>query len=77
MKYPTPEREGHWWAKLCLHDEPDLNSVDWEVVQVWDNNGNERNGAPPFLVHVPGVQESQPLDHFIWGPPVHKPHELK
>jgi len=77
MKYPTPEREGHWWAKLKMHDNPDLNSVDWEVVQVWDNNGNERNGAPPYLASVPGVEGSHPLDAFVWGPPVHKPHELK
>jgi hypothetical protein len=35
--YPTPDREGHFWAKLKLHDNPDLNSVGWEVVQVFEN----------------------------------------
>lgn len=35
--YPTPDREGHWWAKLKLAENPDDNSTGWEVVQVFDN----------------------------------------
>lgn len=72
MKYPTPVREGHWWAKLKLHDEPDLNSVDWEVVQVVDNGG-----PSPVMASVPGIEDSQPIDAFVWGPEVVKPVELK
>lgn len=76
MAYATPAREGHWWAKLKLHDNPDLVSVDWEVVQVFDNNGSEANGAPPFMASVPGIEGGQPIDAFVWGPAVQKPKEL-
>lgn len=74
MKYPTPAREGHWWAKLRLHDNPDLNSVNWEVVQVFDNNGE---GNERYMASVPGVEGGQPIDAFVWGPPVHLPEGLK
>jgi hypothetical protein len=80
-KYPTPEKEGHYWAKLRLHDEPDQNSTDWEVVQVFDNilrpwcEADIETGEC-MMVHVPGLGESQPIDHFIWGPEVVKPTEL-
>lgn len=74
-RFPTPAREGHFWAKLKLHDNPDLNSVNWEVVQVFENGGDPK--GPEFhMASVPGVQGSQPLDYFVWGPPVHKPAEL-
>lgn len=75
--YPMPAREGHWWAKLRLADQPDgeeWNSPDWEVVQVHDNNGE---GDEAFMVAVPGVPRAQRLDAFVWGPPVHLPEELK
>lgn len=73
MKYPAPGREGHWWAKLKLHDNPDLNSADWEVVQVFDNNGT---GDEAFMASVPGIEGAQRIDAFVWGPPVHLPPEL-
>lgn len=72
--YPTPAREGHWWAKLKLAENPDDNSVDWEVVQVFDNNGE---GDEAFRVAVPGIERSNSRDAFVWGPPVHKPDDLK
>lgn len=72
--YPTPTREGHWWAKLKLADNPDDNSVNWEVVQVFDNNGT---GDLAFMASVPGIQSANRLDAFVWGPPVHLPDELK
>lgn len=72
-RYPTPAREGHWWAKLKLHDNPDLNSVNWEVVQVFDNNGHD---DLEFMVSVPGIEGGQRIDAFAWGPPVHLPPEL-
>lgn len=76
-KYPTPAGEGHFWAKLKLADEPegeDWNSTGWEVVQVFDNNGE---GEEAFMVAVPGVQRSQRLDAFVWGPAVRLPEELR
>lgn len=73
--YPMPARPGHWWAKLEAHENHDLLSPDWEVVQVFDNN------APPgdieeFMVSVPGIEGAQRMGAFAWGPPVHKPAEL-
>jgi hypothetical protein len=73
-KYPTPAREGHWWAKLKLAENPDDNSPDWEVVQVFDNNGE---GEFAFMASVPGIASGQRLDAFVWGPPVHKPEGLR
>ena len=72
-RYPTPDHEGHWWAKL-IHPvgEPDgekgeWRSADYEVVQVWDNNGE---GDETFGVHVPGVPVTQWLPDFVWGPEI-------
>lgn len=81
--YPTPEREGHWWAKLRLHDNPDLRSVDWEVVQVFENMSGDpceadvERGYLKWMASVPGIEGGQPLDAFVWGPPVHRPEELR
>lgn len=73
-RHPTPAREGHWWAKLKLADNPDDNSSDWEVVQVFDNNGE---GDEKYMASVPGIERGQRLDAFVWGPPVHKPEGLR
>lgn len=76
MKYPTPTQPGHWWAKLRLANQPsneDWNSPDWEVVQVFDNNGD---GDEAYMAFVPGVPIPQVLDAFVWGPEVLKPDEL-
>ena len=78
----TPEREGHWWAKLRLAENPDHNSADWEVVQVYDNilrpwcQADIESGEC-MLASVPGIERSYPLDAFVWGPPVHKPEDLR
>lgn len=72
-KFPTPSSEGHFWAKLRLADDPDENSIDWEVVQVFDNNGE---GKFAFMASVPGIESGYPLDAFVWGPPVLKPEGL-
>ena len=72
-KHPTPAKEGHFWAKLKLHNESDLNSVNWEVVQVFDNNGE---GDEAFLASVPGIENGQRIDAFVWGPEVIKPRGL-
>lgn len=81
MKYPTPEQEGHYWAKLKLAENPDNNSPDWEVVQVFDNIlrpwcAADIETGECMLVFVPGIEESQLLDAFIWGPFVPKPEDL-
>lgn len=83
MRYLTPAREGHWWAKLKLHENPDLRSVDWEVVQVFENalgdlcEADIERGEQKWMVSVPGIEGGQPIDAFAWGPPVHKPEELR
>ena len=71
MPHPPPDAEGHYWAKL-VHPSgesanDDLKSVDWEVVQVWDNNAtdDERWG-----VSVPGIEGAQWVPDFVWGPRV-------
>lgn len=74
--YPTPTREGHWWAKLRLADNPDNNSTDWEVVQVFENGGVDPQGPEYYMASVPGIEGGQRLDAFVWGPPVQRPAEL-
>lgn len=72
-KFPTPAAEGHFWAKLRLAENPDDNSINWEVVQVFDNNGE---GDEAYMASVPGIARGQRLDAFVWGPEVTKPSEL-
>ena len=74
-KYPVPEQPGHWWAKLRLHDDPELLSVDWEVVQVFDNIVRpwceaDIEAGECMLASVPGIEGGQRLDAFVWGPQV-------
>jgi len=81
-KYPTPENEGHYWAKLKLADNPDNNSVNWEVVQVFDNIMRpwceaDLEGGEHMMVSVPGVSGGQLLDAFVWGPFIPMPPDLK
>ena len=77
MKHPTPEHPGHYWAKLRLADDPDHNSVDWEVVQVFDNimrpwcEADIETGEC-MLAHVPGTSNPYPLDAFVWGPSIER-----
>jgi hypothetical protein len=80
--HPLPAHEGHYWAKLKLADNPDNNSADWEVVQVFDNilrpwcEADIETGEC-MMASVPGVQGCQPLDAFVWGPSISKPEELR
>lgn len=80
-KYPTPEREGHYWAKLKLAENPDDNSPDWEVVLVFDNilrpwcEADIESGECQ-LASVPGIAKSQRIDAFVWGPRIDRPKEL-
>lgn len=80
-QYPTPTREGHWWAKLRLADNPDDNSSQWEVVLVWENISKpwceaDIESGECMMVSVPGLEAAQLIDAFVWGPPVHLPEEL-
>jgi len=72
--YSVPASEGHYWAKWKIaspETPPDMRGTgdEWEVVQVWDNNSKQE----PFRVSVPGVEQSQELDAFYWGPKVEPP----
>lgn len=76
-RFPTPTREGFYWAKLVhpsnMPEKEDWASQDWEVVHVWDNNGE---GDETFGVSVPGISPTQWIPDFVWGPEVIKPKEL-
>ena len=80
-KYPTPQVEGHYWAKLKLADNPDDNSSDWEVVQVFDNMLRpwceaDIEGGECMMASVPGIEGGQRIDAFVWGPAIPRPREL-
>ena len=80
-RYPIPEQEGHWWAKLKLAENEDDNSPDWEVVQVFDNITRpwcqaDIETGECMMAHVPGLEKTQLLDAFVWGPEVVKPWGL-
>lgn len=70
-KHPTPNRPGHYWAQLIhpsrMPEGEDWASTDWEVVQVNDNNGE---GDERLSVSVPGIEPSQWVPDFVWGPEV-------
>lgn len=72
-RYPTPEKPGHYWAKLVhpsgMPDGEEWKSTDWEVVQVDINDYQGKVGAPEYLsAHVPGIAAPQWVEDFIWGP---------
>lgn len=73
--HPTPDKPGTYWAKWKIADPdtpPDMltHGSPWEAVQVFDNGGD---GSEPFRVAVPGVEQSQSLDGFYWGPRIEPP----
>lgn len=77
MTYPTPNKEGHFWARLVRPNQPageDWAAQDWEPVTVFDNNGE---GNEAWGVFVPGIDRTQWLDAFEWGPEIVKPADLK
>ncbi|OAN76730.1 hypothetical protein A8B82_15155 [Sulfitobacter sp. EhC04] len=71
MPHPTPTEEGFYWAKLVhprrMPEGEDWASVNYEVVQVSDNNGT---GEDQWRVYVAGIEPGQMIDAFIWGPRV-------
>lgn len=71
--HPTPTRPGFYWAKWKIADEgtrdgDELTPNDrWEPVEVAVNSGSPDD--PDYLrVDVPGVERSQSLGNFFWGP---------
>lgn len=79
-RYPSPSNPGHYWAKLVhpsrMPEGEDWASVDWEVVQVFENCIDRDD--PEYLgVHVPGVKFAQWVPDFLWGPAVLMPADLR
>lgn len=78
-RFPTPTKEGFYWAKLVhpsrMPEGESWKSVDWEVVEVIinciDPEDDEHLG-----VFVGGVSPIQWVEDFVWGPEVVKPLEL-
>ena len=82
MTYPTPTGEGHFWAKLKLAANPDHNSHTWEVVFVFENIAKpwceaDIETGEHLMASVPGIEGAQPIDAFVWGPPVTLPSDLR
>lgn len=81
-KYPMPDKESHYWAKLVhptrMPAGNDWKSVDWEVVQTMRNHDGSSGHDPneEWGVLVPGVGPMQWAVDFIWGPMVALPPEL-
>lgn len=79
-KYPTPTREGFFWAKLVhpsnMLEGEDWASTNWEVVEVVCNGGDEE-ADEYYAVVVGGISPFQWREDFIWGPEVIKPKELR
>lgn len=74
MKYPTPNKEGHFWDKLLTPDGKDSRSGDtippsmeYEVIHVVDNNGEDDE---KYMAMVPGSSDWENLENFVWGPEV-------
>lgn len=78
MKYPTPNKPGHFWAKWQIASEATKDgdeltpSPNFEVVQVVENS-TDGNDPEHLLVYVPGVEVCQALDAFFWGAEVLPP----
>jgi len=76
--YAAPSEEGYYWAKLVTPSEmpatEDWVSEQWEIVEVFDNNGE---GDESLGVAVPGVPPTQWVKNFTWGPRIEKPDNLE
>lgn len=80
--HPSPKAEGFYWAiwTSCAPGTADEDawccSGEWEPVEVWVN-GFEADDPEYFMVFVGGVQQSQLISNFKWGPQIALPTELK
>jgi hypothetical protein len=70
---PLPRRTGFYWAKWLAaerdvrHGPALISSNDWDVVYVFENTVDKREGE--FLrVLVVGVEGTQSIENFEWGP---------
>lgn len=74
MKYQTPTKPGWFWAKWQIASEATRDGAEltpsgrFEVVEVVENAAEE--DPEHLMVSVPGVEASQALDAFFWGPEV-------
>lgn len=74
-KYKTPTKSGFYWAKwrICADgtaDEEMFQPEDrWCPVEVYVNTSDPTDDDF-FRVFVLGVEKSQPIDGFVWGPRV-------
>lgn len=82
-RFATPTTEGFYWAKLVhpsrmppgVPPGEDWESIDWEVVEVIINGGDEADDE--YLgVFVGGIGVMQWVPDFVWGPRIDKPKEL-
>lgn len=82
-RMPPPKAEGFYWAKWKIADDGTVGADDgaldpnrWEVVDVFRNHlGDDPAGR--WRVLVPGVQRSQSLENFYWGPgPLTRPGRM-
>ncbi|WP_156402840.1 MULTISPECIES: hypothetical protein [unclassified Bradyrhizobium] len=68
-----PKEPGHYWAKWIIADEGTADAAEvvpsshWEVVGVYENR-IDREADDYLTVQVAGVERSQSIDNFIWGP---------
>lgn len=71
-KFATPGTD------TCLHcgkpnseweTESPISLTDWEPVEVFENCGDARKGDL-FRVQVGGVNKSQSIEDFVWGPEI-------
>lgn len=67
---PIPNTPGWYWAKWKIADEGTRDGDDalsgdrWEVVDVY----NPTNPDGELRVFVSGVERTQSLENFFWGP---------
>lgn len=68
-----PSHSGYYWAKWRIaadgtHEgEEQTPSDTWEIVQVNENNVDDPDDDEYLSVSVPGVQQTQWRDCFVWG----------
>lgn len=67
-----PQKPGYYWGRWMIPADGTIEgddmtpAFDWEIVQVNDNNGTPGT-LEELSVAVPGVQQTQWRDCFLWG----------
>jgi len=81
-KPKLPRNPGFYWAKWRIADEGTRDgdeatpSDKWEVVEVFMNS-TEPTDDEYMRVSIPGVDRSQHITNFVWGPGPLKPPEAR